>query len=119
MQDTLRIVFRDMTAPIGMEDTIRALAADLERQFDRVTGCSVVIERRHRNHHHGNLYHVRIELSVPDRTIVVGRDPGDHHAHEDLPVAIRDAFQAVKRQLQDYIRTKRGDVKTRSAAQPD
>jgi ribosome-associated translation inhibitor RaiA len=112
MQEPLRIAFRNMTAPIGVEDSVRTMVTELERFFDRIIGCQVVIEARHRRHHQGNLYHVRVELSVPDRSIVVGRDPGDDHAYEDLHVAIRDAFEAAKRQLQDYSRAKRGDVKS-------
>ena len=115
MQDSLRIAFRNMTAPIGVEDTVRALTTELERFCDRIIGCEVVIEARHRSHHQGNLYHVRVELSVPDRTIVVGRDPAERQANEDLHVAVRDAFDAAKRQLQDYMRTRRGDVKARAA----
>jgi len=54
---------------------------------------------------------------------VAGREPVEDHAREDLRVAIRDAFAAAQRQLQDYAREKRGDVKshggTRTAALPD
>jgi len=116
MQEPLRIAFRNMEPPIGVDATVRANAAELERFYDRIIGCSVVIEARHRSHHQGNLYRVRIELSVPDRTLVVGREPAEHRAYEDLHVAIRDAFEAAKRQLQDYVRAKRGDVKTHAAA---
>lgn len=119
MQEPLRIAFRNMDAPIGVEDTVRALAAELERFCDRIIGCAVVIEARHRSQHQGNLYHVRIELTVPDRTIVVGREPAGHRAFEDLHIAVRDAFEAAKRQIQDYIRAKRGEVKTHAAASPD
>ena len=111
MQEPLRIAFRNMEAPIGIEDSIRKHVADLERYFDRIIACSVVVEADHRHHRHGRLYHVRIDLIVPEREIVVRREPSQHHAHEDLPVAIRDAFDAARRQLQDHARAARGDVK--------
>ena len=47
---------------------------------------------------------VRIDLTVPGEEIVIGREPGHDHAHEDVYVAIRDAFDAAKRQLQDHAR---------------
>jgi cold shock CspA family protein len=50
-------------------------------------------------------------LNVPGREIAVGRDPAAHHAHEDVYVAIRDAFDATRRLLEDYARERRGDVK--------
>ena len=43
--------------------------------------------------------------------IVVGRDPEAHHAHEDVYVAIRDAFDATRRLLEDHVRRGRGEVK--------
>ena len=51
-------------------------------------------------------------LTVPNREIVVKRDPSEHHAHEDILVAVRDAFDAVRRQLEDYAREQRLDSKT-------
>ena len=71
MQEPLRIAFRNMEAPIGAEDQVRARVAELERFLDRIIACGVVVEARHRRHHQGNLYHVRIDLIVPDREIVV------------------------------------------------
>lgn len=115
MQEPLRIAFRNMTAPIGVEDTIRERAAQLERFYDRITACNVVVEAHHRRHRQGNIYHVRIDLIVPDREIVVRRDPPEHQAHEDVRVAIRDAFDAVQRRLQDHVREMQGATKSRVA----
>lgn len=115
MQEPVRIAFRNMEAPIGMEDDIRSRVAQLEQFFDRITTCSVVVEARHRRHRQGKLYHVGIDLIVPDRTIVVRRDPSGDHAHEDLRVTLRDAFDAARRQIQDYAREARGDMKTHEA----
>lgn len=111
MQEPLRIAFRGMEPPIGVEETIHQRVAELERFCDRITGCSVVLESRHQRHHQGKLYQVRIDLVVPGREIVAGRDAGANHAHEDLHIALRDSFNAARRQLQDYAREMRGDVK--------
>ena len=111
MQEPLRIAFRDMEPPLGIEEAVRDRVAWLEGFFDRIIACSVVVEARHRHHRQGRLYHLRIELVVPGREIVIQRDPPEHHAHEDLHVAIRDAFDAARRQLQDYTREMRGDTK--------
>ncbi len=117
MQEPLRIAFRNMTPPVGLEEQIRSRAAALEQYFDRLIGCSVVVDASHRRHQRGNLYHVRVELTVPDRMIVVRRDSAEDHAHEDVHVAIRDAFNAAQRQLQDHAREVRGDVKTHQAVE--
>jgi cold shock CspA family protein len=65
----------------------------------------------HPRHVQGNLYRVGVDLKVPGREIAVGRDPAAHHAHEDVHVAIRDAFDTTRRLLEDYVREARGDVK--------
>lgn len=109
MQEALRLSFRNMSPPIGVEEQVRERVAELGQYFDRITGCSVVIEASNKRRHHGNLYHVRIELFVPGGEIVVRRDPPEHHAHEDLHVALRDAFDAAQRQLQDRAKKLRGD----------
>lgn len=53
---------------------------------------------------------MRVELSVPDRVLTVDRSGADP-AHEDVYVAISDAFRAARRQLQDYAHVRRGDIK--------
>jgi ribosome-associated translation inhibitor RaiA len=115
MQEKLQIAVRGMDTPMGIEDMIRTHVAHLETFFDRITACKVMVERDQKRHHQGNLFHVRIDLIVPGREIAIRREPPAHHAHEDLPVALRDAFDAAKRRLQDYVREMRGDIKTHSA----
>ena len=62
----------------------------------------------HKHHYKGSTYQVRIDLTVPGSEIVVSRDPGLNHAHEDIYVTVRDAFNAVRRQLGDYVVQKQG-----------
>lgn len=71
----------------------------------------MLLEASARQHHKGNLYRVRLEIEVPDDQILVTRDPGDEHAHEDIYVAVRDAFDAARRQLKSYAARRRGEVK--------
>jgi ribosome-associated translation inhibitor RaiA len=86
-------------------------ADKLERYFDRIVACHVTIAESHRCHRHGNLFEVRINLLVPGRELVVNREPTEHHVDEDMDVAIRDAFDRMRRQLQDHVRKMRGQVK--------
>ena len=100
----------------AVEARVRDRAAALERFHPRITGCHVVIEVHHRHHHQGRLYHVTVHVVVPEGEIVVTRDPAEHHAHEDAYVAVRDAFDAAERRLQDRVRRLRGDVKQHGPA---
>jgi ribosomal subunit interface protein len=111
MTSWLQIAFRNMDASPAVEAKIRERAAELERFYDRIVSCRVVIEAPHRRHEQGKLFHIRVDLKVPGREIVVKRDPTEHHAHEDIFVAVRDCFDAVRRQLEDYVRRQRGATK--------
>jgi ribosome-associated translation inhibitor RaiA len=71
----------------------------------------VAIESPHKHQYKGKLYHVVVDVHVPGKEIVVSRAPDDQQAHEDVYVAIRDAFDAARRQIQDYVRIRRGKVK--------
>ena len=111
MQLPLQITFRHMDSSEAVAARIRERAGELERFFDRIISCRVVVECRHPRRQHGNLFRLRIDLKVPGRAIAVGRDPAAHQAHEDIYVAIRDAFDAARRVLEDHVRERRGEVK--------
>jgi len=111
MQIPLQISFRDMDPSGAVEAKIRERAAKLDRYYHRIMSCRVVIEAPHRRHHQGKLYHVRVDVTVPQGELVVSREPVDHHSHEDVYVAIRDAFDATQRRLANYARRQRGDIK--------
>ena len=115
MQVPLQITFRNIEPVPAVEDLIRERANALEEYFGRIIGCHVVVEASTRRQHKGKLYHLRVDLTVPGREIVVKRDPSEHHALEDILVAVRDAFDAARRQLEDHARATRGDIKTHEA----
>jgi ribosomal subunit interface protein len=111
MQLPLQVTFRHIQPSAALEARIHQEVAKLERFYEKIMGCRVVVEAPHKHHHQGNLYRVRIEMTVPQEELVVSREHHDEHAHEDAYVVIRDAFNALQRQLEDYVRRRRGDVK--------
>jgi len=78
--------------------------------------CRVVVEPAGKHHQHGNLYEVRIDLTVPGEEIVVTREPSQHIEYRDIQVALRDAFDSARRQLEDYVRRQRRVVKAHETA---
>ncbi|MFQ5959092.1 MAG: HPF/RaiA family ribosome-associated protein [Alphaproteobacteria bacterium] len=113
MRIPLQITFRDIPPSEAVEARIRKKTQKLEQIYDRITSCRVVVETPHRRHNHGKLYHVRVDLTVPGSELVINREPPEHHAHEDIYVAIRDAFTAAQRRLQHHIARRQGNVKAR------
>ena len=109
------IVFQNLQPSPAIEARIRDRATKLDRYFDRIMTCRVAVEAAHRHHRKGNLYRVRIALTVPDAELVVSHSPDEQRAHEDVYVAIRDSFDAMRRQLEDYAERRRGQVKRHSA----
>lgn len=104
---SLQITFRHMGPSPALEARIRQRAEELEQFCQRITSCRVVVECDPRHHRQGKLFSVGIDVTVPGREIVVGRDAGANHAHEDAHVAVRDAFDALRRQLEDHVRERR------------
>jgi len=107
MRVPLQITSRDIDLPDSVADVIREKAQKLSVFSDQIIGCRVVVETPHRSQQKGTLYNIHIELTVPGSELVVKREP-----HIEILAAIRDAFDAAKRQLQDYSRRQRGEVKT-------
>ncbi|HWD58343.1 MAG TPA: HPF/RaiA family ribosome-associated protein [Stellaceae bacterium] len=115
----LQITFRDLPHSSAVETQIRERAENLQRVFDRLTACRVIVEGRHRPQRAGRVAHLCIELSVPGRTITIGRGAAELESHDDVFVAVRAAFDAARRRLDRHAQRRRGEVKTHSQAEPE
>jgi ribosomal subunit interface protein len=112
MQKPLQITIHGMEHSPALDAHIRERAAKLEEFYPRMIGCHVTVEQPHRHHQQGAQYEVRIDVHVPGRgEVVVNRQHG-----ADVYVALRDAFDAAKRQLEEHIRLQRGDTKVHPVA---
>jgi ribosomal subunit interface protein len=115
MQIPVEITFRHMQPSPALDKEIRERVRKLEKFCGDIIRCRVVVEAPHKHHHKGNLFHFRIAVTVPDQELVVRRSPDEDHSREDAFVALRDAFDSMRRQLEDYVRLRRGKVKTHEA----
>jgi len=111
MQTQPQVSFDDLPVDEQVRDAALDQVAALERLWGRITGCHVVIAQPHRHHRRGRLYSVRVDLVVPGGEIVVNREHPLDHAHEDVFVALRDAFRAAGRRLEHHVRHLRGAEK--------
>ena len=127
MSLTPLITFRSMKSQPRLEEAVGKETARLERFFNRMTSCRVMIQGPKRQQR--NLYHVRIDIRVPKEKLVVDHHPSLHGTLEDLEAprkskqtdlershrdavrAIHDAFGEMRRRLQDYARRMRGLTK--------
>ena len=118
MQTPPEIAFHNLDHSPTITARIEKRLEKLERLFDRIISCRVTVERRHNSHRKGSLFGVSIVLAVPGQQLVVNQTGAGNPAHEDIEVALRDAFEAAERQLADYARRLRGEVKQHEAPQP-
>lgn len=113
MKLPLQITTRNVSLSEAAEATIREKSSKLETFYDHIMSCRVLVEVPHRHKHQGVAYNVRIDITVPGNEIIVKREP-----NEDLYVAIRDSFDAARRQLQSFAGRQRGEIKIHQEISP-
>jgi ribosomal subunit interface protein len=99
----VQITFRGLPHSDAIEANILKHAEKLERFQERISRCKVVVDEPHRHHAQGNVYSVKVDLRLPHGELAVSRDSAADHSHENLYVAIRDAFSALTRQLEHTV----------------
>ncbi len=110
MADHLQITFRDFPSSDALETRIRARAAKLDEFFDKIVACRVAIEAPQRRHQNGPKFRCRVDLVVPNVELVAENAEGSE-PRGDAYAAVDEVFDEVVRQLEDYVRRSRWDVK--------
>lgn len=110
MNAPVHITFRHMTRSDALSELVKEKAAKLEEFYDHILGCRVVIEEPHLHHRKGKHFRVHVEVEVPGEELVADRDPTEAF-RTDPYLAVSEAFRAVRRQLQNYVRRTRREVK--------
>jgi ribosomal subunit interface protein len=111
MQIPLQISLHGIGHSDALYNAIREKAEKLERYYGHIMSCRVVLELGGRHKRHGKQFSVRIDLRVPGGELAVTREHD-----EDAQIAIREAFDAARRQLEDHARRRDGGAKARQAA---
>jgi len=132
MTPTADITYRNMSCSDWLDAQIQKRAAKLATFCPDILSCKVLVEIPHRHHEQGNRFHVRIDITVPGEKIVAGQAPNlrlgqpdgeaarerrspKTVARKDASLALRQAFDAAKRQLRDYVRVRRYEVKAHTS----
>lgn len=129
----LQITFRNLEPSPKIEEWVQEEAEKLGTFYTHIISCQVAIEIPHRHHRKGKRCHVRIDLAMPGKELIIKREPAASsrsrktraalagkvaktEPHHDLRLVIHDAFKAAGRRVQDYSRLHRGDVKSHRRA---
>ena len=101
------VVFRDMDASPALRADVLRHADKLELFAPGILACHVTVDRAEHRHHQGNRYVVRARLVLPGTEIEAGQTPPPNEAHEDPHRAVTDTFDALRRQLQQFVEKRR------------
>lgn len=99
MKLPVNIQFHGLEPSDAMENSVREHARKLDSLAPDIMACRVSIDLAHKHKHQGRQFGVRIDLTLPGHELVV-----NHVQHEDAHIALRDAFEKMKRQLEDVVR---------------
>ena len=94
MKQALDIRFIGLALSEAVATAARDKAAKLDQYFPDIMSCRVTVEQAHKHQNQGRAFAVRIDVTVPGRELVVNRAQD-----EDVYIALRDAFEAMRRQL--------------------
>ena len=126
-----QVSFRGLPHSDALESEVRRRVAWLEQFYAGIIRCRVIVTFPHQHRHDGRHFQVRIELTVPGGPpIIVSHEPSLHQQLKDIEqeahhkeaeidtvrryagVAVREAFDAARRRLEDFARQQRGAIKT-------
>lgn len=109
MQLPIQVTFHGMAQSGALDAAIREHAGKLERFHPHLIGLRAVVEHVARHRQQGKEFSVRLGIAVKNGEIAINRD------HDQDPIiAVRDAFDAARRKLEDHARRRRGDVKRKA-----
>jgi ribosome-associated translation inhibitor RaiA len=95
----------------ALESAVREKARQLERVYDRITGCRVVLIFDGSHQRQGKNFSVEIAVKVAGGEIAVTREHD-----EDLRAALRESFGAARSALEDYALEKKARLSPRQGA---
>ena len=113
MKVPVQLQFHGMEASDAVEASVREHAHKLESFAPDIMACRITVDLAQKHQHQGRPFGVRIDLTLPGHELVVNQVQ-----HEDVYVALREAFDNMKRQLEDLVRQRRGQVKRHSVPPP-
>lgn len=106
MNQVFELKQKDVVLTAALAESIEARSEKLGRFSGRIQRCTVTVEGAGRHHRQG-VYRVRIDLVIPGAELVVHK-----HSEANLELALKAAFQAIGRMLEDQVSRSRGFVKS-------
>jgi len=107
MQKPIQITIKNVDPSDQLNALIKEKANKLQQFNENIISCHITVEQTQRHKHQGKLNNLRINISVPGKELIV-----THNPNENIYVAVRDAFDDARRQLENYSQISHGGIKT-------
>jgi len=114
MKLPVHILFHGMERSDAVDASAREYARKLESLASDIIACHVSIDLEQKHKQQGRLFGVRIDLTLPGHELVVNRVQS-----EDAYLALRDAFDNMKRQIEDAVSKRQQRVKKPTPVLPE
>lgn len=99
MSNEFQVVFHNIDQSAALTENVNKRIEKLRRFSNDIIGGRVVLDSPHNNHHKGKVFSVTVEIHTSGKEVIVRQGQHDKPAHEDIYVAVRDAFNVAERQL--------------------
>lgn len=106
MRVPAQITYRHVQQTPVISDFIQAQLEKLNLMSERITSCQIVLAYEAKQHETAQLFGVTINVSVPGKELI-----STHNHHEKIMAALGEAFEDMRRQLEDYVRIMQGRIK--------
>lgn len=111
MEVPLQITYRDLDPTPGMEAAIHDKVDHLQRYHPRIQRCHVVVDAPHNSPHHAQHYRVMFNITIPGKELAAAKENHDKPEHRDFYIALRDSYEAARRQLEAERAKAKGNTK--------
>jgi len=102
MKNPLQVVFQGCEPSDPVRENIEREFERLETNDNRITSGRVTVIGPGDHRRHGASFQIHILLTMPPKKdVVVSHSPTDKKSHEHPEVAVKDAFAAARRQIED------------------
>ena len=116
MQSSLQVTFRGMARSDALAAHVQHRVDKLDRFFDRIISCHVVIELDGHEHRHGEQYRVLVNLGLPGHEIIVHHSPPRAPTAETAYATADRALDDAERQLEEWVRRQRDHRRAEGSA---
>ena len=112
------VTFHGLEVSDALREEAIKHAQRLERFADDISHCEVRFQSDTSRRHRPNRFSVQASVSMRGHRLGTGYGNTPSAESDDAYLVLSHAFEALTRRIEDYVRRRRGDVKTHTPLYP-